>query len=710
VSAGVTRSTASWRLGVDIGGTFTDAILWNDQTGFVAVSKVLTTPDDPSRSFKAAVDRLLDENRVAGRDVGYVAHGTTIATNAVLQRRLEPTGLVATAGFRDVFEIARQVRPDPLDVFAEKPPPLVPRRLCLEVRGRLTAEGAELAPLSEEDVRSAAAVFRREGIRAIAVCLLHSYRNRTHERRVGEILRDELPDAFVSLSSDLASEFREFPRACTAAINAGLAPVVSRYLQRIEDALTGAGFAAQLRIMQSNGGVLSLDVARERPVYVLESGPSAGVMGAAHLARALDEPDVISFDMGGTTAKVGLVRGGQAQMVTQIEVGRESTHSRDWFAGANGYPVMTPAVDLVEIGAGGGSIAWIDSGNKLRVGPQSAGAAPGPACYGLGGCDPTVTDANLVLGRLNPEFFLGGEIQLSVAAAEAAIAPVAERIGRGTVDAAMGIVEIADAAMVRALRLATVQRGHDPRGFALVAYGGAGPLHAVALAAEMGIPRVIVQPRPGLASALGLLVTDVRHEYALTRLERTERADAGELEAAFAAMERQGRETLAREGVDDRAMVFERRADLRYYGQSYQLTVPADRRPIDRAAIAELVRAFNRTHETLYGYAEPSEPVEIVNVRSTAIGRLARPRATAPADPDDRTDASAVKATRPVFFAGEGFVDTRIYDRYRLRPGECLDGPAVVEERDSTVLVHPRWTARVDDAGNLVLSATRAVG
>jgi N-methylhydantoinase A len=690
---------------VDIGGTFTDGILWDSETGAVAAAKVLTTPDDPARGFLAVIERLLADAGAAVADIGVVAHGTTIATNAVIEGNLAPTGLLATAGFRDVFEIARQVRADPFDVFASKPRPLVPRHLCLEVRGRMTAEGSELTPLCEDDVRAAAAAFRRAGVQAVAVCLLHSYRNAAHERRAGQVLRQALPGVPVSLSADIAAEFREFPRACTVAVNAGLMPVVGAYLRRIEVALAAARVRAAPWVMQSNGGVLSFAVARERPVYILESGPAAGVIAASHVATAVAEPDVIALDMGGTTAKVGLIRAGQPQMVSEFEVGQDAHRPRRWFSGASGYPIMTPAIDLVEVGAGGGSVAWIDSGGKLRVGPRSAGAAPGPVCYGRGGHEPTVTDANLVLGRLNPRFFLGGEMTLAVDAAEDALARLSRRLGLAVAETAMGIVEIANAAMVRAIRIVTVQRGYDPRRFALVASGGAGPLHAVALATDMHLPQVIVPPRPGLASALGLLATDLRHEYAATRIERLDRVQWAELEHLFASMEQQGRTTLAQEGVGAADMTFLRRLDLRYYGQSYQLTTPLPPGLGRDRVVSELARAFGQAHEAAYGYAAPAEPVEVVNVRLTAVGAVKKP-SPVPGGRGARGEgesSTVTRARRRVFFRGAGFMEIPVLDRYRLVAGQRFDGPVIVEERDSTSVVLPGWGGTIDLAGNMIL-------
>jgi N-methylhydantoinase A len=695
----------SWRIGVDIGGTFTDGVLWDSDGAAMVVAKVSSTPSDLSQAFLEVVRRLLKSGGIEGAEVGYLAHGTTIATNAVIDRQLARTGLITTAGFRDVLEIARQVRPDPYDVFTEKPPPLVSRDLCLEVRGRIDANGRQLEPLSEVDVLAAAERLKEAGVEAVAVCLLHSYRNPEHEQRLGDLLTEALPGIPISLSSELTKEFREFPRACTAAINAGLVPIVSGYLARIQQALEGVGVRSDYRVMQSNGGVISVELARESPVRILESGPAAGVMGAAYLGRQIGEPNLISFDMGGTTAKLGLVRNGEPEMVRQFEVGRDANQSRKWFTGATGYPIMTSAVDLIEIGAGGGSVAWLDSGGMLRVGPHSAGADPGPACYGRGGTAPTITDANLVLGRLDPEFFLGGEIKLDREASARAVGHIATGLGLSLEEAAQGIIEIADAAMVRAMRVVSVQRGYDPRDFALVAFGGAGPVHAVALAAAMSIARVIVPTRPGLASAIGLLVTDLKHEYSVTRVEKTQSADPAAMEAAFARLESEGRRTLQREGVEERAMSVLRHVDIRYIGQSYELTLPVESRPVDSAEVQRLGHHFHAAHEQSYGYAEATEPTEIVNLRVTALGTVAKPGLLAGAANDGSGGPAPRSARRPIFFKNLGYVESAVVGRAGLRPGDSVAGPAAVESADSTVLVHPGWVATVDSASNLVISA-----
>jgi N-methylhydantoinase A len=611
---------------------------------------------------------------------------------------------VTTAGFRDLLEIARQVRPDPYDVFAEKPPALVPRELCFEVDERVAADGEVIVPLADEAVERLVKSLQHAQADAIAVCLLHAYRNPSHERRVAAALRAALPDAAISISSELASEFREYPRACTAIVNAGLIPTASSYLTRLDHELGERDVGGTRLVMQSNGGSADFRHSASRPVFMIESGPAAGVVGAAHLARLLGEPRIISFDMGGTTAKLGLVQDGTPYRVQEFEIGADANRARSWFSGASGYPILTPAVDLVEIGTGGGSIAWIDDGGKLRVGPLSAGASPGPACYGLQDEKPAITDANLVLGRLDPEYFLGGEIRLDAAAARRALSRVAERLGMDDVATASGIVEIADAAMSQALRVVSVQRGYDPRDFKLVAFGGAGPLHAVSIAAECGIDTVLVPPQPGLASAFGLLVADVKHDFSRTLVERIDRARPDRLEEVFAELAGAAAAALAAEGLSGDRTAFERALDLRYVGQSYQLTIPI---PAGAALTAELLaaarRSFNELHRATYGYAEPAEPCEIVNLRVAGLGLIEKPRLGGDGTSRQRDVADAVRGRRLVHFDGHGFVDCPAIDRALLAPGMAFGGPAVVEEPDSTTLVHPGWRVRVERYGVLAI-------
>ena len=696
----------AYRLGVDIGGTFTDIALIDEATGQIYTGKVSSTPQDPSGGFMEAVQRLLAKQQIAAQDVAYIVHGTTVATNAIIEGKVAPTGFITTEGFRDMLEIARQIRPTLYDLQFEKPRPLVPRHRCFGVPERLDAQGQVLAPLDEDALRRVANKLRDEGVESIAVCFLHAYANPAHERRAGEIIAEVFPEAVVSLSAEVAPEFREYLRASTTVINSCIRPVVARYLQRIEDRLAQAGIAAELLVMQSSGGVYTFAAARQKPVYMVESGPAAGVIAAAHLGQARGYDQVISFDMGGTTAKAGLIQGGVPSVTKDYEVGTTAQSGVGATRGA-GYPIRTPVIDLVEIGAGGGSIAWVDPGGILRVGPQSAGADPGPACYGQGGTQPTVTDANLVLGRLNPSYFLGGEIALDPTAAQRAIEQhCAQPLGMDLVEAAHGIVEIANTAMVNALRLVSVQRGYDPRDFALVAFGGAGPAHANRLAALTDIPVVIIPQSPGTASALGLLVTDLKHDYATTLIQRLDQVAPHALEQTFCELEAQGRETLGREGMAEAAMDFRRQADLRYVGQSHELTLPLAAGPLDSTQLDRLLEQFHRTHDRAYGFSAPGEDVELVSVRLSAIGQIAKP-ALAPLA--KAAGEATAKGQRPVYFAeNEGYVDCPVYDRYALGAGAVVQGPAIVEEIDSTTVVHPHYQVRVDDVGQMVLTATEA--
>ena len=694
----------AYRLGVDIGGTFTDIALIDEATGQIYTGKVSSTPQDPSGGFMEAVQRLLAKQQIAAQDVAYIVHGTTVATNAIIEGKVAPTGFITTEGFRDMLEIARQIRPTLYDLQFEKPRPLVPRHRCFGVPERLDAQGQVLAPLDEDALRQVANKLRDEGVESIAVCFLHAYANPTHERRAGEIIAEVFPEAVVSLSAEVAPEFREYLRASTTVINSCIRPVVARYLQRIEDRLAQAGIAAELLVMQSSGGVYTFAAARQKPVYMVESGPAAGVIAAAHLGQAQGYDQVISFDMGGTTAKAGLIQGGTPNVTKDYEVGTTAQSGVGATRGA-GYPIRTPVIDLVEIGAGGGSIAWVDPGGILRVGPQSAGADPGPACYGQGGTRPTVTDANLVLGRLNPSYFLGGEIALDPAAAQRAIEQhCAQPLGMDLVEAAHGIVEIANTAMVNALRLVSVQRGYDPRDFALVAFGGAGPAHANRLAALTDIPVAIIPQSPGTASALGLLVTDLKHDYATTLIQRLDQVAPHALEQTFRELEAQGRETLGREGMAEAAMEFRRQADLRYVGQSHELTLPLTTEALGPAQLEQLLDQFHRTHDRAYGFSAPGEDVELVSVRLSAIGQIAKP-ALAPLA--KAAGEATAKGHRPVYFAeSEGYVDCPVYDRYGLGAGAVVQGPAIVEEIDSTTVVHPQYQVRVDDVGQMMLTAT----
>ena len=693
---------AGFRLGVDIGGTFTDATLVDEASGRVHICKLSSTPADPSDGFLRITSRILDQAGVSPDQVSYVVHGTTVATNSIIEGRLAPTGFVTTEGFRDLLEIQRQIRASLYDVHFEKPPPLVPRHRCFGVPERLDASGDVVRPLDEAALRQTAARLRDEGVESIAVCFLHSYVNPAHERRAGEILREQFGAEAVSLSCEVAPDFREYFRASTTVINAGIRPSVARYLERIETRLREAGLQAPLLLMQSSGGVYSFRAAAEKPVFMVESGPAAGVIAAGALGERLGRRDLISFDMGGTTAKAGLVQDGAPGITKEYEVGSAAVSSEHGARGG-GYPIRSSVIDLVEIGAGGGSIAWIDRGGALRVGPRSAGADPGPACYGAGGREPTITDANLVLGRLDPGYFLGGEIRLDVEAAERAVRErCAEPLGLEPVEAARGIVEIANAAMAGALRRISIQRGYDPRDFTLVAFGGAGPVHGNRLARELEIPELLVPPSPGTFSAMGLLSTDLRHDFHATHLEPLAAAGADRLASALEALEAQGRRALAADGVDPARMRFVRQLDLRYVGQSYELGVEVEDAGFPAAEVRRLAGRFHEEHERAYGFKAPGEPVEIVTIRLSAVGEISRPELRRL-----EADSGAGPAgSRLVYFEESGgFVDCPVYERSGLGAGTRIEGPAVVQELDSTTLLHPGYRAEVDPYGNLLIRA-----
>lgn len=690
-----------YRLGIDVGGTFTDGILINEETGETRIAKVPSTPKDPSVGFLEAVERILREASIEAEDVGYLVHGTTVATNAIIEGKLGATGFITTEGFRDMLEIQRQIRPSLYDLLFEKPRPLVPRYLCFGIPERLDATGKVLTPLDEQAVASAAEQLKKERVEALAVCFLHSFLNPAHEKRTREIVREVFPEAVVSLSSEVAPEFREYFRASTTIINAGVRPIVERYLSNIEDRLHDAGLEGELLIMQSSGGVLTFEAARAKPVFMVESGPAAGVIVSSYLGQVLGFDNIMSFDMGGTTAKTGLIEHGTPRITKEYEVGTAARAERG--AKGAGYPIRTPVIDLVEIGAGGGSIAWVDPGGVLRVGPHSAGADPGPVSYRQGGTEPTITDANLVLHRLDPDHFLGGEMRLDEEAAYRAIKEkCADPLGLDVVEVALGIVEIANTAMVNAVRRISVQRGYDPRDFILVAFGGAGPVHANRLAVELEIPTVLVPMSPGTTSAMGLLVTDLKHDYSTTLIQRADRLDVEMANRLYRKMEERGKEALLTEGMEHSSIGFERQVEMRYVGQSYELPIPLGDGKVEDA-LERMLQHFHEEHERAYGFAAPGEPVEFVTLRLTAVGSIAKPKLHEL--PERSGDVNAARrAVRQVYFAeAGGFVDCPSYDRYQLAAGGVIEGPAIVEEMDSTTVIHPGFRAEVDRYGNLLI-------
>lgn len=677
------------RVAVDIGGTFTDLVYVDDATGALGLAKTSTTPGRLQEGVLAAI-------RQAGFDPAEVArfvHGTTVVINAITERKGVPVGLLTTRGMRDVLEIGRGNRPDIYNLRYQKPRPFVPRRLRLEVRERLAPDGSVVEPLREDDVAAAAEAFRRAGVQAVAVCFLHAYANPEHERRAGDLLRRLLPGAFVTLSHEITREWREYERTSTTVLNAYVGPIASGYLERLEADLRAAGIGGALHIMQSGGGTITFAAARETPIHLVESGPVGGVVGAAALAAELDLGDVITLDIGGTTAKSSLIKGGEVAVTTDYRL--------EWTPRYAGYPVKVPVVDIVEIGAGGGSIAWLDDTGRLHVGPESAGADPGPAAYGRGGTRPTVTDANLITGRLDPEAFLGGRMRLDLEAARRAYQPLAAHYGIDVDAAALGVLRVADAVMMNALTLVSVQRGYDPRDFSLVVMGGGGPLHGPALARELGIRRVVVPRAPGHFSAWGMLTSDLRRDLVQTFVTDLDHAAAGDLEARFTAMETELIGAFAAEGLERAAVTCVRAADLRYRGQEHTVRVPVPGRLDGPADVEAVIGRFHEAHQRQYTFRLDSG-VEAVNLHVTAVVRQPRP-ARAPLDrvPGEAGANRALVGRRAVLFGAGQRLEVPVYDRGRLPAAAEVRGPAVIAEEASTTLLHPGMAMVVDDFGNL---------
>lgn len=682
----------AWRVGVDSGGTFTDLCLFDDETDRVEVWKVPSTPDDPSRGISEGVAESLARVAAGLTDVGYFGHGTTVATNALIQLRGVRTGLVTTDGFRDLLEIGRQKRPDLYDIQADKPQTLVSRDLRLEVVERLRHDGSVELALDEAALRRAAQTLRDDGVEAVAVCFLYSFLDPAHEQRARAILAEELPGVFLSVSHDVAPEFREFERMSTAVVNAYLGPVMRRYIERLGSRLVDAGLQSAPHLTQSNGGVIGFDEAARLPVRTVLSGPSTGVVAAQALAGMVGLPELITFDMGGTSTDVALLTAGQCRMASEAVV--------------HGYPIKAPMLDIHTVGAGGGSIAFVDNGGLLKVGPRSAGADPGPVCYGRGNTEPTVTDANVVLQTLNPTHLLGGRMPIDQALARAAIDLLAERLGLDTMETAQGILAVVTANMARAIRVISVQRGYDPRDYTLVAFGGAGPLHAARLARELEIPRILVPRTPGILCAMGLLLTDLRADFASTRLMTLSTAILPDLTAAFAALLARAERWFDGEHIDAGARRVTRTVDMRYAGQNYELPIAMPEGPVGPATLDALAEGFATAHRRLYGFVAEGEAVQIVTVRVEAAGLV--PKAAFRPQPEGPPDPSAALIGRREVWLPEagGFVSCPVYDRARLLAGHRMAGPAIVEQMDATTVIPPGMTARVEPYLNLIVEAS----
>ncbi len=695
IVAGPTRSGRSAvgtaRVAVDIGGTFTDLVLMRSGT-VVASAKLLTTPEDPSIAVESGLARLLQ--LVPGPQIGEVVHGTTLVANALIERKGAPTALLTTKGFRDVLSIRRELRFDLYDLFLDLPEPLVPRRLRFEVDERILADGSVDRPLDPGAVRRVARRLDREGVEAVAVCLLHSYRNDAHERAVEDVLREEVPDLPVSRSSDVAPEVGEFLRTSTTVANAYVSPLVGRYVEMLEKRMEGLGLSGPLRIMLSTGGggLAGAATARRYPVRLLESGPAAGALSAGFWGAAAGRPDVLAFDMGGTTAKACLIEGGRPMVAREVEAARVYR-----FTKGSGLPLRVPVIDLIEVGAGGGSIADVGPFGLPTVGPESAGAEPGPACYGRGGTLPTVTDADLLLGYLNPDFFLGGEMELNVPAARTAVAGLGERLGLSVEDAAAAVHRVVDENMAGAARMHAIERGRDLRRFALVATGGAGPVHAWGVARALGIHTLLFPPSAGLASAFGMLTAPLGLELARSLPAPLSEVRWGEVRRAIARLVRDGSREVRGSGVGRHEVRVSIAADLRHRGQGESVTVELGSALVNDPA-RQVEEAFEQAYVRLYGRRPPGVEAEVTTWRVRILG------------PDPRVDVTAaagrgasLERSRSAWFQETGFVETAVHDRYTLRPGREVIGPCVVEERESTVVIGPGGRGKVDRSGSLVV-------
>jgi N-methylhydantoinase A len=682
------------RIGIDVGGTFTDVVLIDEATGEVWTTKVPSTPRDPSVGALEGLHRILDLSGTPAGEVGFVGHGTTIATNMVIEGKGAKTALVTTKGFRDILEIRRawrHDRADLYDLFFANPPDLVPRALRREVRERVLYDGSIETPLSIADVDATVADLKEEGVEAIAVCFINSHANPEHERRALDHLKATTNDAFVTASIDINPEIMEYERTSTTVMNAVLGPRCGQYGRTFERRLREAGVTSKIYFMQSNGGLTPPDVASDRPVTLLESGPAGGVTAAARLCARLGVANAITGDMGGTSFDVSLIRDGRPEI-------RNETLLKS-------YTIRCPNIDIISVGAGGGSLAWIDDGGGVHVGPQSAGADPGPACYGRGGTRPTVTDCNVVLGHVEPESFLGGEFKLDVAAAERAVRDhLATPLGIDVVEAARIVRAVANALMAQAVRLVTVERGYDPREFIYLAFGGAGPVHAVELARELQIPTVVLPPMPGLFSAFGMLVADMLHDLQASIVKTLDELTADELSARFAELEAKAQALMRDADVDPGQIKIERRVDCCYLAQAETLQIPIPDGRIDASTLEALAKGFEKEHQRHWNFIQPDRPVRVVNIRLRVAGGMANP---ASVKDQPRAGGKPSASGEAKLYLGGGFRSVPRYRRADLRPGDTLEGPLVVEEPSTRLPIDEGDKLRVDADRNLIVAVRR---
>ena len=678
-----------YRIGVDVGGTFTDFSIYNTISGKLIHYKRSSTPDDPSCSIVTGLAEILEKENIQAADIEYLAHGTTVATNALIEKKGDTIGLITTYGFKDLMEIGDQKRPSLYDLLRPKPVSLIHPGARWEVHERILYDGSIRQPLQEQDVLDGIAHFKKMGIRSIAVCTLFSFLNPIHEQKIREIIRREYPEAYVSISSDLVHEFREYARMSTTVLNAYLGPIMKEYVENFRESIKGAGVSVSPFVTQSNGSIISIDETIDCPIRTAVSGPSAGVIGAARIGKQCGLNSLITFDMGGTSIDVSLIQDGKANVSFERMV--------------EGYPARIPMIDIVTVGAGGGSLACVDEGGVLKVGPRSAGAKPGPACYCRGGEEPTVTDANLILGKLNPKRILGGRMSIDEKRSILAIKKaICQKTDLSIEDAAAGIVTVVNSNMVRAIRMVSVERGYDPRQFTLVAFGGAGPLHACEVAEEIGIRQVLFPPSPGTLCSLGLLMADTQFDLSRSRLTIVNEQNLSIINNLLADLALEGQQLLNTQKIPELRRRFQFGFDCRYEHQNYELTIKIDKGKLNESDLDDLKKAFGNAHEHAYGYQDKERPVQIVNYRVSAVGLSDKPEV----DHIQERSASVPKENevRQVRFEKQcKFIETPVYLRDDL-PSDCvLQGPAIIEQMDSTCVIPPGWTALSDQYGNILV-------
>lgn len=675
------------RVATDIGGTFTD-LVFVDQQGKIGVAKSHTTPPN----FEKGVLDVINVSGINTDQLETFIHGTTVIINALTERKGVKTGLITTKGFRDVLEIARGNRPDLFNIHYEKPLPFVPRYLRQEVEERMNYKGEVVQALHKERLKEIIEYFKKEKVEAIAISFLHSYSNPVHEIETVEYIKELWPEVAVTASHEVTREWREYERTSTTVLNSYVKPIASSYVDRLENKLKEVGNKSNKYIMQSNGGTTTFEQSKQTPINMVESGPVAGIYGSAILGNILGEKNIIAFDIGGTTAKCSLIDNGEVKVTTEYNIERTDRTA--------GYPIKVPVVDIVEIGNGGGSIAWIDEGGSLRVGPQSAGALPGPIAYGKGGTEPTTTDANLVVGRLSPKNF---DSEVDMEQVKKAIGEkIAKHFDTSVDEAALGIIRIANSNMLNALKLISVRKGYDPRDFALVAFGGGGSMHAPALAKELGVRKVIVPVATSVFSAWGMLMTDLRHDYIQTFIRRVEGIDFDELNKTLGNQEARAIDQYKKEGVKEESVLFSRFVDLRYVGQEHTVKVPVPNGQISNENMKQVIQKFHEAHEQLYTFKLEESPTEIVNLHLIALGSVKKPE-LAKLENVGGTLQGALIEVRPVLFEEHGWIDTNVYNRNNLSPDAVMEGPVIVEEQSASTVVYPGQTVTVDAYGNLII-------